>query len=139
MGYSDAKYTSRQFALASDNTSWGTATASGAAGHTLSTVVELPVFKRRTQVTAVRLKVRTIPNAASTALVGILLNGTSTAGTAVLTTAALSANVDFTLTTASCTWAVDGEPTISLVGTSTASGAANGAYDVFLETQELFS
>ena len=139
MGYSDAKYTSRQFQLVSDNTSWGTATASSATGHVLSTVVELPSFKRRTAITAVRLKVRTIPNAASTALVAHLLNGTNTAGTVVLTTAALSATADFTLTTASCTFAADGEPTISLTGTATASGAANGAYDVFFETQELFS
>lgn len=139
MGYSDAQFNARPLSLVSDNTSWGTATASSATGHVLSTVVELPKFIRRTKINAVRLKVRTIPNAASTALVAHLLNGTNTAGTAVLTTAALSADVNFTLTTASCTWAADGEPTISLTGTATASGAANGAYDVFLETQELFS
>lgn len=139
MGYSDAKYNTRVFKLVSPNTSWGTATAGNSTGHVLSTVVELPKFKRRTAVTAVRLRVRTIPNAASTALIAYLLNGTNTAGSAVLTTAASSADVDFTLTTASCTWAADGEPTISLVGTATASGAANGAYDVFFEETELFS
>ncbi len=137
MSYSDQKYYSRPLLLVADTRSFGTATASGAAGHTLSDVVELPKFIRRTQLGTVRLKVRTIPNAASTALTAIFLNGTNTYGTAVLTTATAGQTIDFTVTTSAySTFTAGAEPTINLVGTSTASGAACGIYDVFIESQE---
>ena len=140
MAYTDQKFYTRQFVNVKPTTSWGTATASGAGGHDLTNVVELPKFIRRSAITAVRLKVTTIPNAASTALLATLLNGTSVIGTAVLTTAALAGTVDFVITTAANgTLAADTEPTINLTGTSTASAAAAGAYDTFIEFNELFS
>ncbi len=139
MSYSDNKFYTNQFCNQATARTFGTATASGTAGHTLSDVAELPKFINRTALTAMRLKVTTIPNASSTALVATLLNGTSAIGTAVLTTATLGATVDFTITTAANgTLAAGTEPTISLVGTSTASGAACGAYDIFIKSNELF-
>lgn len=137
MSYTDPMFHARPQVLVADTRSFGTATASGAAGYTLSDVVELPRFLRRTRLNAVRLKVRVIPNAAATGLIASLLNGTTTVGTAVLTTAALGATIDFTLTSSLSTFTASTEPTISLVGTSTASGGAAGSYDIFYEQQEL--
>lgn len=138
MSYSDQKFYTNQFVNVANARSFGTATASSTTGAVLSDVVELPKFIKRSVITACRLKVTTIPNAASTALIATLLNGTNAIGTAVLTTAALGATVDFTITTASNgTLTAATEPTISLVGTATASAAANGAYDVFFQFNEL--
>lgn len=136
MSYSDPQFRVNQFSNMASARSFGTATASGSAGHTLSDVAELPKFIKRSKLSAVRLKVTTIPNAASTGLIARLLNGTDTAGTAVLTTAALGASVDFTMNTSYNTFTAGAEPTINLVGTSTASGAACGAYDIFFEFVE---
>ncbi len=137
MSYTNPEFQGRVQVLVGDARSFGTATASGAAGHTLSDVTELPKFIRRTAVNAARLKVRTIPNANSTGLIARLMNGTNTAGTAVLTTAALGATVDFTMNKSYNTFTAGSEPTINLVGTSTASAAACGAYDIFFEQREL--
>lgn len=136
MSYSDQRFQTRQFKLGAPSASFGTATAAGAAGHTATDVVELPAFIRKTRITGIRLKVRTIPNAASTALIARAMNGTATIGTAVLTTATLGQVVDFTLSTGT-ELAANAEPTVNLVGTATASGAASGAYDVFFEFNEL--
>ena len=139
MSYTDQKYYVRPLTLVGDNRSFGTATASGAAGFTLSTLTELPKFIKRTQVNQVRLKVRTAPNAAATGLVVTMLNGAGTYGTAVLTTATAGQTVDFTITTASNgTFAAAAQPTLSLVGTSTASGGTAGAYDIFYESREMY-
>lgn len=141
MSYSDPKYAARSLALVGAAASFGTATASGAAGHTLSDVyTRLPKFKRRTKITAVRFNCTTIPNASSTGLIASLNNGTNVIGTAVLTTATAGQVLDLTITSeANSIVAADTEPTFSLVGTSTASAAACGAYDIWFETQELFS
>lgn len=141
MSYSDPKFYARPLVLVGDNRSFGTATASGAAGHTLSTLTELPKFIRRTAVNGIRLKVRTIPNAASTGVIVAALNGTNTFGTAVVTTATAGQSVDFTLVNTASnynTFTAGGQPSFSMVGTSTASGAACGAYDIFFEDQELY-
>lgn len=137
MSYSDPKFYSRAYVLVKDRVSLGTATASGSAGYTLSDVVELPKFPRRTVVNKIRLKCTTIPNAASTGLTARFMNGTDTAGTAVLTTATVGQSIDFTMNTSYNTFTADAEPTMNLVGTSTASGAAAGAFDIFFEQQEL--
>lgn len=139
MSYTDSKYYTRPQILVGDNRSFGTATASGAAGFTLSTLTELPKFIKRTQINTVRLKVRTAPNAAATGLIATFLNGTNVYGTAVLTTATAGQTVDFTVTTGSNgTFAAAAQPTISLVGTSTASGGTAGAYDIFFEAREMY-
>jgi hypothetical protein len=140
MSYSDQKFYTRSQHLVASALSFGTATASGAAGHTFSDLApRVPKFKRRTKITAVKFAVSTIPDVDSSGLIAILKAGTATFGTAVLTDAALNATVEATITSeANSIFAADGaEPTIGLVGTSTASGAACGAYDIWFETQEL--
>lgn len=140
MGYSDQKFYTRVDVREATALSLSTATAGSGTGAVLSDVANVKKFKRRTAVNSIRLHVTTIPNAASTGLVATFLNGTNAFGTAVLTTAALDAYIDVTITTASNgTFAAGDEMKINLVGTATASGAANGAYDVWVEQQELFS
>lgn len=136
MSYSDGRFQSRPQILVGDNRSFGTATASGAAGFTLSTITELPKFVNRVQLNRVRLKVRTAPNAAATGLTAILFNGTNTAGTVVLTTATAGQSIDFTLVSVYNTFTADAQPTLNLIGTSTASGGTAGAYDIFMSEQE---
>ena len=140
MSYTDQKYYMRPQILEGDNRSFGTATASGAAGFTLSTLTELPKFIKRTQINQIRLKVRTAPNAAATGLIAIFLNGTNTHGTAVLTTATAGHTIDFTTLNSGSysTFTAGSQPTISLVGTSTASGGTAGAYDIFFEAREMY-
>jgi len=141
MSYTDGKYYARPLILVGDNRSFGTATASGAAGFTLSTITELPKFTRRTQINYVRVKVRTAPNAGATGLIARFMNGTTTHGTLVLTTATAGQSLDFTVTGAASNsniFAAESQPTINLVGTSTASGGTAGAYDIFLEERELY-
>ena len=136
MGYSDQKYQTRVDIREGSAVSFGTATASGAIAST--DVANMKKFKRRTQVNSIRLHVTTIPNAASTALIASFLNGTNTFGTAVLTTAASDAYVDVTITTASnAIFAAADEMKVNIAGTATASAAAIGAYDIWMEVQEL--
>lgn len=136
MSYSDGKFYSRPLVLVGDNRSFGTATASGAAGFTLSTITELPKFNNRCTVNLIRLKVRTAPNAAATGLQAIVLNGTDTANVAVLTGGTAGQSIDFTTVSAYSTYGSNTQPTIKLIGTSTASGGTAGAYDIFMEIQE---
>lgn len=139
MSYTDQKYYVRPMQLVGDTRSFGTATASGAAGFTLSTLTELPKFIKRTAINQIRLKVRTAPNAAATGVITTLLNGTNVVGTAVLTTATAGQTVDFVITTSSNgTFTSGGQPTLSLVGTSTASGGVAGTYDIFMELREVY-
>lgn len=141
MSYTDQKYYIRPEILVGDNRSFGTATASGAAGFTLSTLTELPKFIRRTQLNYVRLKVRTAPNAAATGVIAYFLNGTNTHGTLVLTTATAGQTLDFSTVNSGSysTFTAGAQPTISLVGTSTASGGTAGAYDIFYEAREMYN
>ena len=138
MGYSNSEFQVRVDVREGSAVSFGTATASGAVAST--DVANMKKFKRRTKVNSIRLHVTTIPNAASTALVASFLNGTNTFGTAVLTTAALDAYVDVTITTASnAIFAAADEMKINVSGTATASAAALGAYDIWIEQQEQFA
>jgi hypothetical protein len=138
MGYSDPKFYSRKQTLMGAALSLSTATASGAIAN--SDVAALPKFIRRSQVNNFELVVRTIPNAASTALKVSILNGTNTIGTAILTTATLGQTVSGVVTsTTNNIFAAGTSATANLAGTATASAAANGAYDFIFEVQELYS
>lgn len=140
MSYSDARFDSRTLVSGGFATSFGTATASSATGHDLSDVAAtLPKFKRRGKITAWRLRCTTIPDAGSTAVKAHLMNGTTTIGTAVLTTATADQWLDGSVTAANSTFTADTQLTINLTGTATASADANGAYDIWFEVQELYS
>jgi hypothetical protein len=139
MGYSNPEFLARQLVNFSPNHSLSTATASSATGADRTAPTALPAFLRRTKVNKVSFVVRTIPNAASTGLKAVLLNGTSTAATVTLTTATLGQVLTGTVTVANSTFAADAQPTLNVVGTATASGAANGAFDVVFEVQEQFA
>jgi hypothetical protein len=140
MGYSDAKFQSRALIPVKFAASLGTATGAGTASNSLAlSTTYLPKFTRRTQVNKVRVIVTTIPDAAATAVTMTFKNGTSTFATVTLTTATAGQVLDGSVTAANAVFAADGQPTIGLIGTFTASGAAAGAYDIFFEEQELFS
>jgi hypothetical protein len=139
MSYSDPQYAARPFARVVQAVDFGTSTASSATGANTTPTVYLPKFFRRTQVNNVRMTVTTIPDAGSTALVASFKNGTSTFATVTLTTATLNEVLDGTLTAANAIFAADGQPTVVVTGTATASGDAQGAYHVDFELQELFA
>jgi hypothetical protein len=140
MSYSDQKYYARNHYREGSALSFGTATAGSSTGHNVTDVANMKKFVRRSQVTGARLHVTTIPNAASTNLVASFVNGTNTFGTAVLTTAALDSYIDLVITTASNgIFAAGDELKINITGTATASGAAVGAFDVWIEQNELFA
>ena len=140
MGYSDQKFQTRVWVPVKLAFSLGTTTASGTAAIASGyTAPVLPQFDRRTQVNKVKMTVTTIPNAASTALKGSFLSGTNTFATVTLTTATAGQVLDGTMTLANAIHAADVAPTFVLEGTATASGSANGAYDIYFEQQELFA
>ena len=139
MAYTDAKFNVRQITRVLGAASFGTATASSATGADTTPAVYLPKFFRRTQVLGVRMTVTTIPDAGSTALKANFLNGTSTFATVTLTTATAGQVLSGTVTAANAVFAADGQPTLTVTGTSTASGDAQGSYNVDFEVQELFS
>lgn len=140
MSYSDPKFAARYFVPFVHAVSFGTSTASATDGHNLSDVCAgLPVFKRRCKITAWKLRCTTIPDAGSTAVKAHLMNGTDTVGTAVLTTATADQWIDGSVTAANSTFTASAEVKMNLTGTSTASGDANGSWDVYFEVQELYS
>lgn len=135
MGYSDQKYNTRQYNFYGA-VDFGTATTGTVA--TTSVSARLPKFLRRTAINDIRLICFTIPNAAATALVAHVMNGTNTFGTAVLTTATAGQVIEFTpVTAANGTYAADGQVTIKVTGTATASADSLGDFDLYFETQEL--
>jgi hypothetical protein len=138
MGYSNPEYQARYEVPLALNTSLGTFTASGSNALTSVLGGALPKFIRRTRLNKLRFVCRTIPNASATGLTAIVLNGTTTVGTAVLTTATANQNIDLTITgtTGVNVYSRDTAPTINIVGTATASGGALGAYDLYAEAQE---
>jgi len=139
MAYPDQKYYSRPLQLLAQAASFGTSTAGDTVGHDLTDVYAgLPKFIRKSQIKALRVRCTVIPDAGSTALVAHFLNGTDTMGTITLTTATADQFFDVTLTAANTIFAADGQPTIKTTGTSTASGDAQGSYDIWAEIQELF-
>lgn len=139
MSYSDQKFQTRVNGILSPNTSWGTATASSATGHDTTGVVVLPKLFRRTAINNLRMRCSVIPNAASTVVKANFLNGTNTFAVVTLTTATAGQILDATVTATNGTFAADGQPTVNLVGTATASAAASGSWEVWVEAQELFS
>lgn len=141
MGYSDPKFYSRPLVQVGQALSFSTFTGAGTASNSIGLPAGsyLPAFVRRTQINAIRVIPTTIPNAAATALVMSFLNGTSTFATVTLTTAAAGTALSATVTAANAVFAVGGQPTCNIIGTSTASGANVGVYDIYFEDQELFS
>ena len=139
MSYSDAKYDARVWVRAADAASFGTATASATDGANTTPTVYLPQFDRRTRINALKLIVTTIPDSGSTALVAQFLNGTSTFATVTLTTATAGQVLTGSVTAANAIFAADSQPTITVTGTATASGDAQGAYHIDWEQQELYS
>lgn len=137
MSYSDQKFYARPcVSLASG--SFGTATAASATGINLSSVIYLPQFLQKTNVTKVQLVCTTAIANGSTAVKAHFMNGTATMGTAVLTTAT-AGQVIITSISTNNTFTASSGMTINLTGTATASGAANGSYIVAVEAQELYS
>lgn len=136
MSYSDPKYNTRvQVPVRFAATSTLTATASG---HVVTATdqVELPAFIRRTAVTKVHVKTTTAGVATGAKL--NFLNGTDTM--CVCTAGTAGASVTEAPTGTTGTFAAGGEPTVTVVGTGTASAAqAAGTYDIWFEAQELFA
>lgn len=139
MSYSDGKFQASVPGILSPVNTWGTATASGAVGHDTTAVIGLPKYFKATKITDIKMRCTVIPNAASTTVKANFLNGTNTFATVTLTTATAGQVLDATMTASNGSFAADAGPTVNLVGTSTASAAASGSWEVFAETQELFS
>jgi hypothetical protein len=141
MGYSDPKFYSRHLVPLAGSASLSTATASGANTVPAASLPALPKFVRRTKVNALQVVCKVIPNAASTALVLAALNGTTTFGTVVLTTATAGQVINGVITNTSTgnEIAAGTGITLALAGTATASGAAMGTFDILAETQELYA
>ena len=137
MAYDDQKYYTRQPNLWGQAVDFGTAPATAVA--VTDAVKQLPKVFRKTKVNKIRLRCTTIPNAAATALKVSFLNGTSTFGTAVVTTATVDQSIDATITEANAVLDADSQPTVSISGTATASGDSLGDFDIWAETQEVFA
>ena len=138
--YPDQKfYSNFQIILRDGGTTWGTATASGTAGNvlTLSTVY-IPQFMQKVKVNKVQLVCTVIPDATSTALKAHFLNGTTTMGTAVLTTAT-AGQVFITTISTNNTFTASSAMSIALTGTTTDSQTVNGSWVLGVEVAELFS
>lgn len=115
------------------NVDLGTATASGT--NTLTDkVASLPKFLRKQTVHRVRVRNTAAPAAGGT-IQAILLNGTTTAGYATISDRSSDDIYDFTMVTAAGAnvIAADVQPTIKVVGTSTASGQGLGDLDIWFE------
>ena len=137
MGYSDQKFYA-QMPVVLHSASWGTATAASSTGHDLTIAAYIPQFTQKTKVNKVQLVCTVIPDAGSTAVKAHFLNGTTTMGTAVLTTAT-AGQVFITSVTTNNTFTASSAMSIKLTGTATASADANGSYILAVEAQELFS
>lgn len=138
MAYSDFKSVLRYALPMVMAGSYGTATANSTVGANVSGPT-LPKFFRRCVVTKGQVKVTTAPDDGSTNLKLHFLNGTDTFATVTVTTATANQVLDLTVTSANSTFTASAQPTTKVTGTATASGDANGAYDVIFEVQELYS
>jgi hypothetical protein len=138
MSYSDAKYAARVFVKVSEEASFGTTTASATDGANISPTCYLPQFDRRTKINALKMTVTTIPDTGSTALKAHYLNGTDTFAVVTLTTATAGQVLAGTISTSYNTFTADSAPTVKVTGTASASGDAQGSYDIYFEQQELF-
>ena len=139
MAYNDPRFDARTMVPVGFALDFGTATGVGTASNSLGDLAAtLPAFIRRTRVTAFKFRCTSIPNAAATVLIAHILNGTLTAGQITLTTATSDQWLTGTMTAANAVFAADVQPTISVIGTATASGGSLGDFDIWFEQQELF-
>jgi len=138
MAYSDQKFYVRPLLLWGQAVSFGTATASSTTGHNVTdSVKQLPNFKRRCVVNKLYLHCTTIPDTGSTALKASFLNGTTTFGTVILTTATADQELTVTIDTDYNVISSGVQPTVTITGTATASADVAGSYDIWAEVQEL--
>ena len=137
MGYPDQKFYAK-FPIVLNSSSWGTSTANSATGHDLTIAAYIPQFTQKMKVNKAQLVCTVIPDAGSTAVKAHFLNGTTTMGTAVLTTAT-AGQVFITSVTTNNTFTASSAMSIKLTGTATASGDANGSYILAVEAQEIFT
>lgn len=135
MGYSDPKYNTRvQVPARFTSTTTLTATASSQVV-TVADAIECPAFIRRAEITKVHVK--TITAGVTTTNKLNFLNGTNTM--AVVTAGTAGASVTATPTGVTGTFTAGGEPTVTVVGTATASAnQSHGTYDIWFEQGELY-
>lgn len=138
MSYSDQKYYARGLELVADSgVATGTFTASGSCNQTTQFV--LPKFNRRSLVTAVSVLTKTAAVVGATGPLTLnFLNGTSTFAVCTVGTGTAGSVVVAT-PTANNTFTASGGPSVTVLGTSTASGGTLGTYEVFFEVQELYA
>jgi hypothetical protein len=135
MGYSDQKYQSRPIEPVIGIV-FGTATASGT--NTLAAPVSplLPVFIRKTKLTAFSVVPTTVASAAVTAGTFVILNGTNTAGQCSVV-GAIGTAITGTVTAANATVGTNTGFTYELIlATATVSGGVTGTFTVQIEAQE---
>lgn len=138
MGYSDQKFYARPQTMQADSgVATGTFTAGAACNQPLA--FALPKFDRRTKVTNVKVVVKTASAANTTAVTLNFLNGTSTFAVVAITptTATAGSEVAATMTLANATFSAASGPSVTVLGTATASAQTYGAHEVFFEVQEL--
>ena len=141
MGYSDQKFYTRPLVPVRFNaTSTSTATAS-AQVVTSTDVAQLPEFQRRTEITGFVAKVVTAPNAGATTTKLALLNGTNTFAVATIGTNTAGVDVVGSITSAAnAVFAANGQPTLNVVSTATASQTVTqGNYDLYFEQTERYA
>ena len=89
-----------------------------------------PKYEGGRRIVAVRVRVVTAPTSANVTL--NFLNGTSTFASAAIGTNTAGLTVDATMTQANTRFADEGEPTLNVVGTGTASAAqVYGVYKIW--------
>lgn len=138
MGYSDSKYYSRPLEPFV-GIAFGTATASGT--NTLASPLTplLPVFIRKSKITAFSVVPTVAASAGVVAGTFVILNGTATAGQGSVVGTAGGA-INGTITAANANFAAGAGPTYQLIlSTATASAVTSGTFTVQLESQEVFS
>ena len=139
MAYNDPRFDARSMVPAGFAIDFGTFTGAGTASNSLADVAAgLPEFIRRTEVTAFKFRCTALVNAAATDVIAYLMNGTTTAGQVTITTATADDWLTGTMTAANAIFAADVGATVTVIGTSTASAAVMGDFDVWFEQQELF-
>ena len=136
MGYSDQKFHSRPLQLWAQAVDVGLSVATTVAETDVAK--SLPKLIRKSQINALRFRCDTIPNASATVLSMSALNGTDTIGAITITTATADQHFDMTISTANNVMAADGQVTISITGTATATDDDLGNWDIWAEIQEEF-
>jgi len=110
-----------------------------ASGHvvTVSDVADFGAFVRPTQIENVKVKIKTVPGDAATALANmVFLNGTNTFATLAVGTAADESFLSATMQPSNARFAADAEPTLNIITTGTASsttGVTQGVYEIWFE------